>query len=56
MFISRDFPGTPITLIYHATGKFFPIVMSVAQMTLPFYTIYGIRKILLPTKETKWIN
>lgn len=43
MFISRDFPGTPITLIYHATGKFFPIVMSVAQMTLPFYLIYGLK-------------
>lgn len=42
MFISRDFPGTPITIIYKYTGKLFPIVMTVAQMTLPFYIIYGL--------------
>lgn len=42
MFISQDFPKNPITIIYHLTGKLFPIVMSLAQMTLPFLLVYGI--------------
>lgn len=46
MFISRDFPGTPLTIIYNATGKFFTIVMSIAQMTIPFYLVYGIKKVI----------
>lgn len=45
MFISKDFPTTPITYIYKFTGKLFPIVMSIVQMTLPFYIVYGIIKI-----------
>ena len=43
MFISKNFPGTPIEAIYKATGPFFTPVVSVCQMTLPFYTIYGIK-------------
>jgi len=42
MFISHDFPGTPITIVYKFAGKWFPIVMSLLQMTLPFYIVYGI--------------
>ena len=42
MFISQDFPGTPITIIYKLTGKLFPIIMSLAQMTLPFLLVYGV--------------
>lgn len=45
MFISNNFPGTPIEVIYNATGPFFTPVVSVCQMTLPFYTIYGLNKI-----------
>lgn len=44
MFISKNFPGTPIEVIYMATGPFFTLVTSIAQMTLPFYTIYGMKK------------
>jgi len=44
MFISKNFPGTPIELIYNSTGALFTPVVSIAQMTLPFYTIYGMRK------------
>lgn len=43
MFISKNFPGTPIEYIYNATGKFFTPVVSIAQMTLPFYVIYIIK-------------
>lgn len=42
MFISQDFPGNPITIIYKLTGKFYPIVMTLGQMTLPFYVILPI--------------
>ena len=46
MFISKDFPASPITILYKFTGKAFPIVMTIGQMTLPFYIVYGIKKIL----------
>lgn len=42
MFISQNFPGMPIEIIYNTTGKFYTLVMSLAQMTLPFYVVYGI--------------
>ncbi len=45
MFISKNFPGTPIEILYNITGPFFILVMSVTQMTLPFYSIYFIKKI-----------
>ena len=45
MFISKDFPGTPITIIYKITGKHFTAFMEIAQMFLPFYAVYGILKI-----------
>lgn len=42
MFISKNFPGTPLEPIYNLTGPFFTIIVSTAQMFLPFYIIYGI--------------
>ncbi len=42
MFISQDFPGTPISIIYHYTGKLFTPIMVIVQMTLPFLIVYGI--------------
>jgi uncharacterized membrane protein YwaF len=45
MFISKNFPGTPIEYIYNFTGPAFTFVMCIVQMTLPFYTIYGIKKL-----------
>lgn len=52
MFISKDFPGTPIEILYRATGPFYTIIAIIAQMTLPFYVIYGIKNIW----RKKWIN
>lgn len=46
MFISKNFPGTPLEIIYNLTGPFYTIVTSVVQMTLPFYAIYGIKKLV----------
>ena len=56
MFISQNYPGTYIEAIYNNTGKIFPIVMIVAQATLPFYTVYGIYGLLKNTKEIKQEN
>lgn len=51
MFISENFPGTFIEIIYNFTGNFFTIFMILAQMFLPFYFVYGLRYLLV--KETK---
>ena len=42
MFISQNFPGMPIEILYNATGKYYTLVASLGQMTLPFYIVYGI--------------
>lgn len=44
MFISKDFPGTSITILYHLTGKLFTPIMIISQMTLPFLLVYGLVK------------
>ena len=45
MFISENYPGMPIEIIYNSTGSFFTIVMMLAQMFIPFYIIYGLKLI-----------
>ena len=50
MFISKNFPGTPIETLYKLTGPFFTIVASVGQITLPFYIIYVAKKSLICAK------
>lgn len=48
MFISNNFPGTPIEIIYKITngGILFSLIMIIAQMTIPFYiSYYAINKI-----------
>lgn len=45
MFISNNFPGTPIEIIYKITGPLFTIIMCLVQMFLPFYVMYGILKL-----------
>ena len=53
MFISKNFPGTFIEIIYNLSGKLFTAVMILAQMFLPFYVVYGIICII---KNRKAIN
>ena len=45
MFISKNFPGTIIEVFYNLMGKFFTPFMMLAQAIVPFYFIYGIRKL-----------
>jgi len=40
MFISRDFEGTPLSLIYRLCGPFFTPVMWLGQMFLPFFVTF----------------
>lgn len=51
MFISKNYPGTYIETIYNITGVFFPVVMTLAQAILPFYIIYGIKKLVAKCRK-----
>lgn len=53
MFISQNFPGMPIEIIYNLTGKLYTLVMSVAQMTLPFYIVYFANKTIYNSVRKK---
>lgn len=54
MFISKNFPGTPIQIIYNLTGPLFTLVMSICQMTLPFYIVYGVvNKVNIKKKDVQ---
>lgn len=55
MFISKDFPGTPIEIICKHTGKFFTVVATIIQISLPYIVVYEIillnNKLKLKKKE-----
>lgn len=53
MFISKNFPGTPIEIIYNISGKYFTLIMSFGQMILPFYIVYEVVKQMEKNKELK---
>jgi hypothetical protein len=40
MFLSKDFPGTPVSLIYRITGVFFTPFMWVTQAFCPFLAVW----------------
>lgn len=46
MFISNNFPNTPIEILYKITngGILYSLIMIVAQMTIPFYISYYVVK------------
>ena len=43
VFMKSKFPHWYLTIIYKNTGKLFPLVVSLAQMFLPFYTVVEIK-------------
>lgn len=57
MFISSNFPGTPIELIYNLSNRLFTPIVCIAQMFLPFYIVYGFvlfaNKLKIKNKEAK---
>ena len=46
MFISQNFPGMPLEVLYNIAGKYYTLVTILVQAILPFYTIYGLRKLV----------
>lgn len=46
MFISYDFPGTPIHILYNLTGIWFTFWMIILQATVPFYFVFMILKLI----------
>ncbi len=53
MFISKNFPGTPVDVIYQLTGKAFTAVMCFLHMTLPFALVYPLRRLAVRYYERK---
>lgn len=52
MFVSKNYPNTPVEIVYNLSGKLFPIVMILGQAIIPFYLIFEVKKIKL-TAEAK---
>ena len=50
MFISKNFPNTPVEIIYNLTGKFFSAVMILIQVVGPFYVVYFIKNLITKYK------
>lgn len=46
MFISDNFPNTPVEIVYNSTGRFFTLVMVLIQVVGPFYVVYFIRYLI----------
>lgn len=47
MFVSKDFPGTPISVLYHLCGPLYPVVAWLGQAFLPFLAVYAVQKAIL---------
>lgn len=56
MFVSKDFPNTPITILYKLTGDLFTPIMIIGQMTIPYYIMYWIIKMIEKFKNSRYIN
>lgn len=56
MFISMDFPNTPITILYKLTGNLFTPIMIIGQMIVPYYSVYFIIKWIEKIKNSRDIN
>ena len=54
MFISQNYPGTYIEIIYNNTGRFFTLFMTIAQATMPFYIVYGIYSLVKSKKKERF--
>lgn len=46
MFMSKDFPGTPITVLYRLSGPLFPLFMWLIQAFLPFLGVWGVYRLV----------
>ncbi|MBQ3408873.1 MAG: YwaF family protein [Clostridia bacterium] len=53
MFISKNFPDTPVDVIYKLSGNLFTPVMCVLHMILPFGMVYPVRKLAIKLSQMK---
>lgn len=56
MFVSKNFPNTPIDIIYKITGNFFTPIMIIVQATIPFILVYQIRNKIWTSKNAQDIK
>lgn len=47
MFISKNFPGTILEVVYNVTGKFYTIIMVLGQATAPFLVQILLNKVII---------
>lgn len=45
MFVSENFPGTPLEIVYNLTKPIYPFIMIVFQAFPPFYFIFFMEKL-----------
>ena len=53
MFISKDFPGTPISLVYHLCGPLYSVVAWLGQAFLPFLAVYAVQRAILSRRAKR---
>lgn len=51
MFVSKNFPGTPIAVVYRISGPAFPLVMWALQSFCPFLAVFGLWKLFNRTRK-----
>lgn len=51
MFVSRNYPNTPVEIIYNMFGNAFPVAMIVGQAIVPFYVVYLSIKYMVKGKD-----
>ncbi len=56
MFISENFPGTPVEWVYRATGPFFPFAMWALQAFFPFLFVFLILKVIAHFRHTEKVD
>ena len=47
MFLSDNFPGTPIEILYNLCGPFFSLTMLLIHILIPFGCVYGFISLVL---------
>ncbi len=53
MFMSKDFPGTPVSVLYRLCGPVFPVAMWLLQAFGPFLAVWGVQQLALRVRRGK---
>lgn len=51
MFVSKNYPNTPVEIIYNMFGNAFPVAMILGQAIVPFYVVYLSIKYIVKGKD-----